>query len=272
MDDTEWQVERLDLDAYLTRIGVRGPLPPTADTLRALSRAHTFAIPFENLDVVLGRGIDVDLPAIQDKLVTRGRGGYCYEHNLLMGAALDRLGFRVTRVLGRPALNAPRPIPRTHMTLLVGAGDETFLTDVGFGNDGLLEPVPLTAGVVSEQDGWVYRLAHEPSAALPWLLSLRRGDEWFPLYRFAEEAHHLVDIVVANYFISTHRRSPFVGRVFVGHVGAEERLNLNDRVLTRRRGDGTEEITTVSDQDLPDLLTARFGLPLDPAELASLST
>ena len=86
----------LDLDSYLRRIGYAGPLAPSADVLEALHRAHATHIPFENLDILLGKPISLALPDIQAKLVTARRGGYCFEHNSLLGAALGQVGFRVT--------------------------------------------------------------------------------------------------------------------------------------------------------------------------------
>ncbi|MBN6055703.1 arylamine N-acetyltransferase, partial [Nonomuraea sp. RK-328] len=108
-----WDIEKLDLDAYLTRIGRGAPRTPSAETLRSLHRAHVTSIPFENLDVVLGRGARIDLESLQHKLVGRRRGGYCHEHNLLFAAALERLGFRVTRHLARIRLGRLH-LPRTH--------------------------------------------------------------------------------------------------------------------------------------------------------------
>src|SRR5579862_6589879 len=100
----EWSVATLDLDAYLERIGYAGPagkLEPSGKTLGALHRAHLAAIPFENLDIMLGRGVKVDLESIAAKLVHARRGGYCFEHGQLFGAALERLGFEVERLLAR---------------------------------------------------------------------------------------------------------------------------------------------------------------------------
>ncbi len=98
---SEWRSEQLDVDAYLERVGYDGDLKPTAETLRGLHRAHVAAIPFENLDIVLGRGISLEMDAMQDKLIRRDRGGYCYEHNLLFAALLERIGFAVSRLTAR---------------------------------------------------------------------------------------------------------------------------------------------------------------------------
>jgi len=107
-----WDVDRLDLDAYLARVAYDGDRALL--TLHSLHRAHIAAVPFENLDVTLGRGIDPDLDAVQDKIVARGRGGYCYEMNVLFGAALERLGFDVERRLARVGDQASKVTPRSH--------------------------------------------------------------------------------------------------------------------------------------------------------------
>jgi N-hydroxyarylamine O-acetyltransferase len=91
----DWSVGKLDVDAYLRRIGYSGPLEPSEASLTALYRRHLASIRFENLDVFLKGGVSVDLESIQDKIVNRGRGGYCYEQAQLFGAVLERLGFAV---------------------------------------------------------------------------------------------------------------------------------------------------------------------------------
>ena len=104
--------ESIDLDAYLARIGYDGLRTATLETLTALHALHPSAIPFENLDVLLGRPINLDLPALEAKLVHGGRGGYCFEHNTLMAAALQALGFKVTGLAARvqwAALRTSRP-------------------------------------------------------------------------------------------------------------------------------------------------------------------
>lgn len=154
----EWDIGRLHLDAYLERIGYHGDLQPTGRTLAALHRAHVNSIAFENLDVVAGRGVSVDLDDVQAKLVGRGRGGYCYEHNVLFAAVLERLGYRVDRLLARIGADHDRPRPRTHMTLHAHGDGHSWLADVGFGA-GLLEPLPWGDRDPRDQGGWTYQLA-----------------------------------------------------------------------------------------------------------------
>ncbi|MFB6807372.1 arylamine N-acetyltransferase [Streptomyces sp. NPDC056387] len=264
----QWQADRLDVQAYLDRLGVTGPLEPDAQTLRRLHRAHALTIPFENLDILLGRGIDLDVDVMQSKLLRSRRGGYCYEHNMLFAVLLERLGYEVTRLYARPILDAPKPLPRTHLILSVAVGDETYLADVGFGDEGPLEPIPVRDGIVSEQNGWVYRLARVKGADKEWVLSLRRGDDWFPLYWYATEGHHHIDCVVANYFISTHSSSPFTGRVFLERIAEDWRLNLNHRKLTLTRSDGGVEVRYVVDAEVRELLAKQFEIELTEEEAA----
>ncbi|MEU7552555.1 arylamine N-acetyltransferase [Streptomyces sp. NPDC044571] len=263
----QWQADRLDVQAYLDRLGITGPLQPDAETLRRLHRAHALAIPFENLDILLGRGIDLDMDAMQSKLLRSSRGGYCYEHNMLFAVLLERLGYEVTRLYARPLLDAPKPLPRTHLVLSVAVGDETYLADVGFGDEGPLEPIPVSDGIVRDQGGWVYRLARVEGSDKEWVLSLKREDDWFPLYWYATEAHHHIDCVVANYFISTHSSSPFTGRVFLERIAEGWRLNLNHRKLTLTRADGTVEVRSIVDEEVAGLLEEQFGIELTQDEV-----
>ncbi|MER7461897.1 arylamine N-acetyltransferase [Streptomyces sp. NPDC097981] len=262
----QWQADRLDVDAYLDRLGITGPLEPDAQTLRRLHRAHALTIPFENLDILLGRGIDLDMDAMQDKLLRSRRGGYCYEHNMLFAVLLERLGYEVTRLYARPLLDAPKPLPRTHLVLSVAVGGETYLADVGFGDEGPLEPIQVEDGIVCDQGGWVYRLARVPGTDKEWVLSLKRDDGWFPLYWYATEGHHHIDCVVANYFISTHASSPFTGRVFLERIAEDWRLNLNHRKLTLTRADGGSEVRYVVDGEVRELLAKQFEIELTEEE------
>ena len=135
----------MDLDAYLERIGYEGEPRIDLDTLRAIHRAHLLAIPYETLDVSLGRGASRDPDVIFDKLVTRRRGGWCYEMCGLLGMALDEIGFDVTPLAGgvERVVRGDSAVGN-HLVLLVTL-DEPYLCDVGFG-DGLLEPIELRAG------------------------------------------------------------------------------------------------------------------------------
>jgi N-hydroxyarylamine O-acetyltransferase len=251
----------LDLDAYLARVGYAGPLRPTADVLADLHLAHATRIPFENLDILLGRPIRIDLGSVQTKLVAANRGGYCFEQNTLLAAGLIRLGFRVTPLAARVRYNTDRVLPRTHMLLKVDLADGPWLADVGFGKLGLLHPLPMAAGREVEQFRWAYRLAREGDGT--WVLQARQGDGWLSLYAFTLEPQHPVDFEVANYYVSTHPDSRFTRMLTVQRPGPEVRHSLIDRELTTDRG-GEPEVRSVGEEELLPVLAETFGLEFSP--------
>jgi N-hydroxyarylamine O-acetyltransferase len=261
---SEWDIDRLDLDAYLKRIAYAGALTPDADTLHGLHRAHAATIPFENLDIVLGRGIEIDLASVLGKLVRRQRGGYCFEHNLLFAAVLERLGYDVTRLAAR--VQPARPGPRTHMALRVMAGGRPWLADVGFGAS-LLEPLPLES-VTARQGGWTYRLESvDPDV---WQLWADRPDGWSDLYAFTLEPQRPIDYAVYNHYTATHPRSPFVRQVVVLRTEPDVQHALRGRQLTTTRPDGATETRPLTADELPAVLAGTFGIRLDADETEGL--
>jgi N-hydroxyarylamine O-acetyltransferase len=265
----EWEIEQLDLGAYLRRVGHDGDTAPSALTLAALHRAHLAAIPFENLDVVLGRGIAVDLDSVQAKLVERRRGGYCYEHGVLFGAVLERLGFTVERMLARVGgEELERPRAPTHMTLRVATGAERWLADVGFGS-GVLQPLRFDAEGPQVQGEWTFAVAS--TGPRSWALRERRGGEWVTRYGVDEQRLHAADVVMANHFTSTFERSPFVGRLVVMRRDERSIRSLIDRRLALERPDGSVEERDVGDAELGGLLREQFAIPLDDDEVTQLT-
>ena len=260
-----WTPELLGVPAYLDRLGVETLPDPTADGLNKLHRAHVAAIPFENLDILIGRGVDVTLPAIQAKLVGRRRGGYCFEHNALFGALLDRAGFDVTRLSARVRMGVGFVRARTHMALLVRAEGRPWLADVGFGGDGLLDPIPLEHGATSRQGGWTYRLMRE--SEWTWVVQEMRPAGWLDLYGFTLEPQHPIDYVMANHFTSTHPLSSFTHLATAQRPGPDRRLTLRGRRLVETLPDGTADERVVEAGDLDDVLLERFGIALTAEEL-----
>src|SRR5690625_89051 len=268
MSSTEWQVERLDLDAYLARIGYTGPREATEATLSALQRAHIASIPFENLDIILGRGIDVDLEAVQAKLVGRKRGGYCYEHCMLFGAVLEHFGFDVDRLMARTGDDLEHPRPRTHMTLRVRVGGQRWLSDVGFGAD-VLRPLPWDhSGDVHVLGGWAYQL--KSMGGGHWMLRERQGDEWQIMHSVKEdEPSHVSDVVMANHFTSTHPSSPFQGHVVVIAKDEAERRVLRDRTWTSMTPDGRADEHQLDERGFR-LALQDVGLDLPTSDVSTL--
>ncbi|MFI8519120.1 arylamine N-acetyltransferase [Streptomyces sp. NPDC085481] len=263
-----WNGEELDLDAYLARIGHSGDLAPDLGTLRAVHRAHVGAIPFENLDVALGRRVPLDVKSLQAKLVQRRRGGYCYEQNSLLAAALERIGFRVA---GRGARNRTRGnalVPVTHALLVVTIDGERWLVDAGFGSQGPLEPVPLVEGARVDQDGWTFGVGVEEEGVH--VLRALRPQGWTDLYAFAPHTLYPADFELMNHYSSSHPWSRFLGQVVVHQPGPEVRRALIRTGLTSVYVDGTSEEQTVGPHELVATLCEVFGIELDDEEAAGL--
>lgn len=254
-----------DLSAYLDRIGLPGQVgDATAETLRALHEAHLAAVPFENVDVRLGRRISLDLGDLQDKMVSRRRGGYCFEQNTLFAAALRSLGFEVTTLEARVRPpGATALLPRTHMTLRVKVGSRSWLADVGFGGDGPLHPVPLD-GTVSEQPLARFAVAVEEGDIH--VLRTEADGTWRDLYAFGLRPAHAVDYEVANHYTSTYSRSPFVNMLTVQSTTAQRRIALRGRKLTLRRPEGGEAREMEADE-VVELLRDDLGLDLSSEEI-----
>lgn len=230
----------LDLAAYLRRVGLAPPLPPTLATLERLHVAHLGAIPFSNLEVRLRRPVPLDLPSLERRLVHERRGGYCFEQNTLFAAALRALGFQVETLEARvrPA-DAPAPLPRTHMLLRVTVEGGDVLADVGFGGDGPLVPVPLDGRTVEEpgdgQPGDVFRVHAESEAVR--VLQRRAQGRWVDLYGFTLAPAFPVDYEVAHHYTSTHPRSIFVNTLTAQRTTPAGRHVLRGAIYTFRQGE-----------------------------------
>ncbi len=270
--DFHWDSAALDLDAYLTRIGFTGERTPTLETLRALQFAHTTTIPFENLEIILGRPIRLDLESLQDKLIHRRRGGYCYEQVLLFAAALERLGFGVTGLVGRVQLGADGLRPPTHSLLRVTTADDPrpWLCDVGFGA-GPLAPLELSAGDVLTGD-WRFRLERTLGEldTVVWILHYFANGGWASRIRFTENPSYRIDFAVANHFVSTSPRSPFVSRPFIQRMHPDVHHTLDATTWTTDHPDGSARSHHVTPADLPDLLTEIFDIDLTPQDADAL--
>ncbi|GAB3425061.1 arylamine N-acetyltransferase family protein [Flindersiella endophytica] len=271
-----WNSSQVDVDAYLARTGYDGPLTPTLATLRGLQWAHVSSIPFENLEIVLGRPVLLELESVQDKLVRSARGGYCFEHTLLFAAVLSHLGFAsVTGVAARIRMGADALRPATHALLLVQAADDsrTWICDTGFGS-GPLEPVELADGAVLSAGGWSFRLERRPvplpgSEVAEWVTYRLNGGE-IDLHSFTTDPRYPPDYAVNNYYTSTNPRSPFVGRLFTQKMAPGVNHVLNNTTLTTLRTDGNQEQRELDPADVPQVLAESFGIELGPEDRAKL--
>jgi len=241
--------DSIDVAAYFRRIGWSGPRKPTLETLRAIHARHPHAIAFENLDPFLRRPVKLDLASLEEKLVRAGRGGWCFEHNLLLAAVLRSLGFSVTGLAARVLWNAPEGSvrPRGHMLLRVDVEGEPWLADVGFGGLTLTAPLRFRAGIEQSTPHEPFRLIEAEGI---FVLEALVREAWKPLYRFDLQPQHSIDYEAANWFLATHPASHFVTGLMVARTAENRRFALMDRRLSTHvlRGETTHrELASVAE-------------------------
>src|SRR4029077_248845 len=260
-----------DLDAYLRRIGYEGPREPSLATLRAIVADHSAAIPFENIDILLKRGVRLDIATLYSKLVRRRRGGYCFEQNTLLAAALRALGFSLVTLAARVMRGMPdgAATARAHMLLQVDLPEGPFIADVGYGN--LTPTAPLARRPGEEQ-----ATPNEPFRLMPYngefVLEACLGDTWDSLYRFGLEPAPPADYEMGNWYASTYPGSPFYANLLVARPGPGRRTTLFNRRLTIRDRGGSEARRVVVGIDgYREVLVEHFGLSPADDELVGIT-
>lgn len=248
-----------DSKAYLARISYAGPTDPTAETLSALHLAHLYTVPFENLDISLGRNITCDVERFFHKIVDLRRGGFCYELNGAFAALLRELGFRVTLLSARVAREDGSASPEfDHMALRVDL-DEPWLADVGFG-DSFLEPLRLIPEIEQEQYGQRFRIA-----AVGDVMILQRqpaDGPWKSQFRFTQTLRQLSDFEARCQFQQTSPDSHFTRQRICTLPTRDGRITLSDLKLIRTTQDGREEHMLQNEDEWRAALAEHFGVRL----------
>lgn len=245
-----------DWSAYARRVGLDAPPAADEDGLFRLHHAQFRSIPFENLDIQLGRTIDLAPEALVAKLVAGRRGGYCFELNGLLLLALRHLGHDVRPLLARVHLSTP-PSGRTHQINAVTLGERTWLMDAGFGAGGPRQPLALEDGFEARGEFWGYRI--ERREPWGWLMSSLDG-MWKESYSFDLGWVAPNDIAVANYFTSHSPDTHFTRMRVVSRPTADGRISLRNQTLTRIAG-GRESVEQVPPGTATlDLLEREFGI------------
>lgn len=250
----------LDLDTYLKRLGYSSAPPPTLATLRELQVRHTAEFPFETLSTMLRAPVPVDPPAVQDKLLRQGRGGYCFELNQLFLLLLQALGFEARGLTGRVVIGGPEDAQtaRTHMLVLVTLEGVRYIADVGFG--GMVPTGPLLLDSEAEQ-----ATPHEP-----YRLSLVDGTytlralvsgSWRAMYLFDLQATAHIDYTVASWYVSTHPDSPFLGQLIAARTGQRLRKTLNNGSFAiHRLGEDSERVQLRDVDAVLEVLRDEFAI------------
>ncbi|MFC3190580.1 N-hydroxyarylamine O-acetyltransferase [Pseudocitrobacter faecalis] len=251
------------LHAYFTRLGWEGTPETTVETLRKLHLLHNCTIPFENIDVLLPREMQLDDQSLQDKLITARRGGYCFEQNGLLERALHELGFTVRSLLGRVVLaNPPQLPPRTHRLLLVDVEGERWIADVGFGGQTLTAPIRLQADLEQVTPHGDYRLLRE---GVNWTLQFRHHEHWQSMYIFTLDKQYFADHVMGNFWSAHWPQSHFRHHLLMcRHLPEGGKLTLTNFNFTHWDNGHAVEKTRLADVSaLYETLQTRFGLGVD---------
>jgi N-hydroxyarylamine O-acetyltransferase len=251
-----------DSDAYLRRIGLDPADKPAWQTVH---RAHATMIPFENLDSHRGIPVSLEQADLERKLVASRRGGYCFEHNLLLASALEHMGLEVEPMLARVRVgDAPRETrPASHLVLRATDRDgHQWHADVGFGLGTLLDPIPFGPTGVHVQSGWSFQVVQDGDELA---LQTLGPDGWTDVYSFLPRPSLRIDIEVSNWWVCTNPTSPFVSRLIVSvshDDGQREALHdFSGPLRTIASSPDGSEATEVQREAIPSLLAERFALP-----------
>ncbi len=251
----------LDLDAYFARINYSGPREASLAVLQRLHFAHVHNVPFENLDIHLGKLLSLDPADLFSKIVTRKRGGYCYEINSFFALILQALGFKVNGLLAR-VLYGPRGFrPRSHQLLMIHLEDEPWIADAGFGSCCLREPLRLLPGRVKEQGPDTFRLREEPGQN--YILEALLAGRWQDLYSFTLEPFELVDYEPYNFWNSTSPNVRWTQQKICTIPTKDGRVIAVDREFKIHSGENTQTVRAKTHEDYLRLIHEYFGLKIE---------
>ncbi len=253
-----------NLPAYLARIGLKRAPDPDADGLAQVQWAQLKAIAFENLDIAMGRALSLDPDALFDKLVTKGRGGYCHECNSLLHHALSALGYQTRLLAARVRTGRSEMTGRTHTLVLVALPEGPFIADAGFGAQTPRAPLRLANGTSVRRGNVVWRLAADKRFG--WSLTMEDTTGPQPLYLFDLGTVYPADVALSNHWTSSHPESLFTqGPLAVRHEESGRRVLFGGK-LVRRQGAGQRSTVVESVDALLATLLEDFGLALSPSQ------
>jgi N-hydroxyarylamine O-acetyltransferase len=252
----------MDVEAYLRRIGYDGTRQPSALSLRALHRQHLFTVPFENLDIQLATAIHLETPLLYDKIVTRRRGGFCYELNGLFCGLLTAMGFQVQLLSARVRHDDGGFGPEFDHMLLKVQLEEPWLVDVGFG-DSFVDPIVFHAGGADQVNGHRYSVSFTGDG---WQL-LREDEKGpVPLYAFCDIPRHFSDYAGVCHFHQTSPESGFTQRWICSKATLDGRVTLTNKRLIITRGKTREESVLTTEAEVRRCLRDQFGIEFPESE------
>jgi len=265
------RLESCSVQGYLERIGYHGPLDGSAETLSALQEAHVLTVPYENLDIMRGKYLSIEIPDVYEKVVVRKRGGYCFELNGLFAWLLRELKYDVTEYYGRFLFGEPVDIPmRRHRISRVQVEGEIFICDVGVGIPAPRQPLLFKEGLEQKQGNEIYRLVCDP--ILGWVVQFLHNGQWDNIYSFTEDVQYPIDFEMPNHWCLTHPDSIFKnfnmayirtpdGRKTIADVEDEEGKKVQEfRKFTPK---GVETFIPKTENEYREALKSYFGIVLD---------
>ncbi|EJL07599.1 arylamine N-acetyltransferase family protein [Pseudomonas chlororaphis] len=254
------QPHLMNFALYLQRLGYDSAPPPTLATLRELQLRHTSTFAFENLSTLLRVPVPIDLASVERKVLQEGRGGYCYELNQMYQVLLQYLGYEARGITGRVVMGGPEDAwpARTHRLVLLTLDGVRYVSDVGFG--GMVPTAPLLLDTEDEQ-----ATPHEPYRIIErdgsYTLRAKVAGEWRAIYVFDLQRQEAADYEMGNWFVSTHKDSPFLGQLKVALMGEGLRRTLNNGSYAVHRLGQDSERRQISDPDeLITLLQNEFAI------------
>ena len=256
--------QKVNLNAYFERIGFVGSIAPTLATLEALHALHPAAIPFENLDPVMGKPVLLDQASLEQKLLHDRRGGYCFEQNTLFRNILGDLDYTVrshtARMLwGHPEGGAPMI---SHMVLVVDIAGSSYLCDVGCSIFTLTAPLKLRDGVEQQAGSELFRLTRQDEL---WRLDVRVGEDWRGLYQFDLVEQGDTEIAAINSLIEVEYFNRAL--LFASRTDKDGQTTLSgNRLSIYRPGEERQQRYAEDVEALKAMLTEVFRITLPPAE------
>lgn len=251
----------VEVATYLQRIGFSGNPDGSVATLAKLQELHLKSVPYENLDILEGRPLSLEIEDLYDKIVDKNRGGYCFELNALFGWLLSELGYPVVHLMARFWRDEPDlPPKRRHQVLRVTAQGKDYLCDVGVGGIIPRRPIELVLDWEQDQGDECYKLESDP--LFGWVLCERRHGEWKRLYSFTDEPQLAKDFVMATYWCENAPDSIFRKDAMVSIHTDEGRNTLSGREFKRFARSGVESFVAQTEDEYKEALRAYFGLTI----------
>ena len=252
-----------DFEEYFKKLNIE-LTEPSLELVKALQRKHIATFSFNNIAVLLGKPISLDIEDIFEKIVKKNLGGYCFEHNALMYEVLKSLGFNVCILVAKVLNNQDIDSPRTHRITLLEWKNEQYIVDVGFGS----ATPPVVLKVNNNQDEKGYRIVSLANQV--YQLELRKGDGYFICYCFDVAEYTEADCIMGNFYSSQHPNAVFVNNFVVSLILPKMTLSFRNGIYHRIGQEGTEIIEIKSAEQLQLIFNDEFSIPLGLGECEAL--